>query len=55
VVPYLGGSAEDTIVWVLPLPDGSAVVAGTTQSADFPMSQPSPLGGGTTFIARVRP
>ena len=58
---YLGGSAADSIDWVLPLPDGSAVVVGTTYSTDFPSLQSSPLGegsvgsAGTAFIARLRP
>ena len=52
---YLGGSAGDSIDWVLPLPDGSAVVVGTTDSADFPNLQSSPLGSSQTFIARLRP
>jgi hypothetical protein len=52
---YLGGSADDSIDWVLPLPDGSAVVVGTTYSADFPSLAPSPLGTGNTFIAHLRP
>jgi len=52
---YLGGSGTDSIDWVLPLPDGSVVVVGTTDSADFPSLQPSPLGAGSTFIARLRP
>ncbi|HEV3196916.1 MAG TPA: hypothetical protein VGZ73_03390 [Bryobacteraceae bacterium] len=52
---YLGGSADDSIDWVLPLPDGSAVVVGTTNSADFPSLAPSPLGTGNTFIAHLRP
>jgi hypothetical protein len=52
---YLGGSADDSIDWVLPLPDGSVVVVGTTSSADFPMLQPSPLGAGATFLAHLRP
>jgi len=52
---YLGGSANDSIDWVLPLPDGSAVVVGTTNSTDFPSLQPSPLGSGNTLIAHLRP
>jgi hypothetical protein len=52
---YLGGSADDSIDWVLPLSDGSVVVVGTTNSTDFPGLQPSPLGAGNTFIAHVRP
>ncbi len=52
---YLGGSADDSIDWVLPLPDGSVVVVGTTDSKDFPSLQPSPLGTGNSFIARLRP
>ncbi len=52
---YLGGSADDSIDWVLPLPDGSVVVAGTTDSMDFPSLQASPLGTGNSFIARLRP
>jgi len=52
---YLGGSAADTIDWVLPLPDGSVVVVGTTASTDFPSLQPSPFQKGDTFIARLRP
>ena len=52
---YLGGSGNDSIDWVLPLADGSVVVAGTTQSTDFPSLQPSPLGAGSTFIAHLRP
>jgi hypothetical protein len=52
---YVGGSADDTIDWLLPLPDGSVVVVGTTASTDFPSLTPSPLGAGDTFIARVRP
>lgn len=52
---WLGGSADDSIDWVLPLPDGSVVVVGTTYSADFPSLGPSPLGTGNTFIAHLRP
>jgi hypothetical protein len=52
---YLGGSADDSIDLVLPLPDGSVVVVGTTYSADFPSLEPSPLGAGNTFIAHLRP
>ncbi len=52
---YLGGSADDSVDWILPLPDGSVVVVGTTNSTDFPRLQPSPLGAGNTFIAHLRP
>jgi hypothetical protein len=52
---FLGGSSYDTISQVLPLRDGSAIVVGMTDSLDFPMLQPSPLGPGTIFIARLRP
>ena len=52
---YLGGSADDSVDWILPLPDGSVIVVGTTNSTDFPSLQPSPLGPGNTFIAHLRP
>ncbi len=54
---YLGGSADDSVDWVLPVGDGSVVVVGTTNSADFPGLQPSPLGSvkSATFIMRLRP
>lgn len=52
---YLGGSGNDSIEWVLPLPDGSVIVVGTTNSTDFPSLQPSVLGAGNTFIAHLRP
>jgi photosystem II stability/assembly factor-like uncharacterized protein len=52
---YLGGSGNDSIEWVLPLPDGSVIVVGTTYSTDFPDLQPSVLGAGNTFIAHLRP
>ena len=52
---FLGGSSYDTISQVLPLRDGSAIVVGMTGSLDFPMLQPSPLGPGGIFIARLRP
>jgi hypothetical protein len=52
---FLGGSGYDTISQVLPLRDGSAIVVGMTGSHDFPMLQPSPLGPGGIFIARLRP
>ena len=52
---FLGGSSYDTISQVLPLRDGSAIVVGMTGSPDFPMLQPSPLGPGGIFIARLRP
>ena len=52
---YLGGSGDESIDWVLPLADGSAVVVGTTSSADFPNLQLSPMGIGNTFIVHVRP
>ena len=52
---FLGGSNFDTVSQVLPLRDGSAIVVGMTDSLDFPMLQPSPLGPGGIFIARLRP
>ena len=52
---YLGGSANDSIDWVLPLSDGSVVVVGTTYSEDFPSLRPSPLGTGNSFVAHLRP
>jgi len=51
----LGGTADDSIDWILPLPDGSVIAVGTTNSADFPSLGPSPLGAGNTFIAHLRP
>ena len=42
-------------IWKL-APDGSSlVVAGTTNSVDFPSLMPSAMGAGKTFIARLRP
>ena len=53
---YLGGRGDDTINWVLPMTDGSAVVVGTTTDyTGFPSLQPSPLGSSNTFIAHLRP
>ena len=52
---YLGGSGSDSIDVAQPQPDGSVLLVGTTTSADFPMLQNSLLGGGNTFIARIRP
>src|SRR5579871_1060776 len=53
---YLGGPGGDSINWVLPLSDGSAVVVGTTTDyTGLPSLQPSPLGVSTTFIAHLRP
>ncbi len=52
---YLGGSGADSIDWIVPLADGSAIVIGTTDPADFPMLQASPLGPGSAFLAHIRP
>ena len=52
---YLGSNGDDSVDWILPLPDGSVVVVGTTNSADFPGLMPSALGAGRNFIARLRP
>ena len=51
---HLRGGANDSIDLALPLPDGSVVVVGTTDSADFPSLQPSPLDAGNSFIAHLR-
>ena len=52
---YLGGLGADQIDFAAPLEDGSIVVAGSTESADFPGLKVSPLGAGKTFFARLRP
>ena len=51
---YLGGSGDDRIDSLVPQNDGSVIVFGTTSSSDFPVTQASPFGSGTLFIARLR-
>ncbi len=50
---YLGGSGSDGAVGVSIVPDGGVIVAGSTDSADFPSASGSYHGGGDVFVARI--
>ncbi len=53
---YLGGSGEDTGKGIVVDTDGSAVIAGTTQSTDFPLAgawQAERSGGSDAFVAKL--
>ncbi|HWC09797.1 MAG TPA: SBBP repeat-containing protein, partial [Acidimicrobiales bacterium] len=56
---FLGGKARDTGHAIAVSPDGSAVVAGYTESSDFPLARPiqEDFGGGPSdaFVARISP
>jgi hypothetical protein len=53
---YLGGAGNDEVDSIIPLPDGSLVAIGLTQSPDFAATLvPSAIGAGSTFIVHLRP
>jgi hypothetical protein len=56
LVTYLGGQGWDTGLSLAIAPDGDAVVAGTTSSADFPLVRPvqSRFGGGSSDAVVLR-
>ena len=51
-----GGTSYESVTSVALMPDGDVLVAGSTSSPDFPVSDGSPAYGGRTdgFLARVR-
>lgn len=53
---YLGGSGDDTGKGIVVDEDGNAIIAGTTQSTDFPLAgawQAERSGGSDAFVAKL--
>ena len=53
---YLGGTGDEEIDAILPLPDGSVILIGQSDSADDTANAPaSVLGEGKTFVLHIKP